>query len=139
MAGSLTISPLVDTTVIIQYLRKDPEAIRYLSELQSPTISVITEGEVYEGCKDAEDMVKLQRTLQKFDILPITSEISQKAIILLKLYHLGYGFHLLDAFIIATALVYQLPVVTQNVKHFGIVKELTCIAWPLNIRDNRNI
>ncbi len=120
---------LLDTTVIIDFLRKDKKAIEYLSSLSSPTISIITEGEIYEGAISANELKILIKTLSNFTILPITEEISILGIGLLRQYRLSHGLHILDAIIAATATCSNLILKTGNYKNFQFIKDLQVEKW----------
>ncbi len=51
-------------------------------------------------------------------ILPITENISQKAIDLLETFALSHGLQMGDALIASTAIEHNLTLLTGNVKHF---------------------
>lgn len=121
---------LLDTTIIIDYLRGDEKAATYIQRLTSPMISIITEAEVYEGARDKKDLRRIEKTLASFTIIPVTPQICKVAIQILKQYRLSHGLLTLDALIAATAVTYNYSLVTSNVKHFRAIKELSVIPWP---------
>lgn len=57
-------------------------------------------------------------------ILMINEEISARAMFLVERYYLSHSLTLADALIASTAIVYGLPILTGNDKHFRIVKNL---------------
>lgn len=123
------VNQLLDTTVLIDYFRGYKVAIEYIANLNRPTISIISEAEIYEEVRNTIELGKVVKTFEQFFILPITEEISRISIDLLKRHRLAHGLHTLDAFVIATALVHNLAMVTSNTKHFRFVKELKLISW----------
>lgn len=120
---------LLDTNVIIDYLRGDRKALNYLQESITPLICVVSQGEIYQGAKNKEELRKLEQILKKFTVIPITPEISHMAIEFLKLYHLPHGLLILDSLIAATAIENKLTLVTGNVKHFIFIKDLKIKDW----------
>lgn len=124
---------LLDTTVIINYLRGDTQTVLYLNNLSNiPTLSIITEAEIYQGAKNALELNKWEKLISNLKILPITPEISFLAIKLLKHFRLSHGLHILDALIAATAIENKYTLITSNTKHFQMVKELKLNSWPLD-------
>jgi len=119
---------LLDTTVVIDFLRGNKKAANYLAHLVTPTISIITEAEIYQGAKNKSDIKTWEKFLIRFKIIPITAEISRLAIKLLKKYRLSHGLHILDALIAAIAIENSLALVTENTKHFSYIKDLKVIS-----------
>lgn len=122
---------LLDTTILIDFLRGDRKIAQYLQDLPLPTISIVTEAEIYQGAKNKNDLIQWEKFLTRFNILPITSEISRLGINLLKKYRLSHGLHILDALIIATSLVHHLTIITANIKDFHYVEGLKILSWPI--------
>ena len=122
---------LLDTTILIDFLRGNRKTAQYLKNLPLPTISIITEAEIYQGAKNKNDLIQWEKFLNNFNILPITTEISGVAINLLKKYRLSHGLHILDALNMATGIIHRLPIITANVKDFHYAEELKIISWPI--------
>lgn len=122
---------LLDTTVIVDYLRGDNKVIAYFNMLpNTPTISLITEAEIYQGAKNTAELTKWGKFLSKLIVLPITPDISHLAISLLKKHRLSHGLHILDTFIASTSIIHNYTLVTANAKHFQIIKDLRLESWP---------
>lgn len=122
---------LLDTTVIVDYLRGDPHTVLYFNNLQTvPIVSLITEAEIYQGAKDTAELKKWEKFITHLKVIPVTPEISLLAINLVKQFSLSYGLHILDAFVAATALVHHHALVTANIKHFQMIKGLKLFPWP---------
>ena len=63
---------LIDTDVLIDYLRNRPEAVAYLESITVPMlISVITVAELYAGVKEGIERVKLDAFISAFEIVPL--------------------------------------------------------------------
>ncbi len=63
--------------------------------------------------------------MRKAEKLPLTPAITVQAIRLMEELGLSHGMQMGDALIAATALEYQLTVLTCNVKHFKAIPNLT--------------
>ena len=64
---------LIDTDVLIEYLRGRSEAVEYLEGLTSDLyLSVISVAELFAGIKGNEEGNSLEQLLQVFVILPVT-------------------------------------------------------------------
>lgn len=123
---------LLDSTVIVNYLRGDTKTVLYLNNLPIPTISIITEAEIYQGAKNAQELKKWEKLMSNLKIVLITPEISSAAVNLVKQHHLSHGLHILDALIAATAIENKYTLLTSNIKHFQMIKGLNLKPWPLN-------
>lgn len=118
MADSL----LIDTDVLIDYLRDKAEAVSYLENLREPLlISVITVAELYAGVRDGVERTKLDEFIRAFEIVPIDQEISVKGGLYRRDYMKSHNVGLADALIAATAEVHQARLVTLNGKHFPML------------------
>ena len=115
-----TITPLLlDTDILIDYLRGRPEAIAYLDRLTNPLfISVITVGELYAGVRDGAERSRLDSFLLAFTIIPIDQATAVTGGLLRRDYGKSHGMGLADALIGATAQVHGLTLVSLNRKHF---------------------
>lgn len=121
---------LLDTSIIVDYLRKNKKAASFLSSLEKPLISVITAGEVYQGCRNKKELKEVKETLSFFNIIPINETISQLSLELLEKHTLSFGLLIIDSLIAATAIKNNLTLITANVKHFKMIKTLKLEKWP---------
>lgn len=120
-------TPIIDTTVIVDYLRGHKEAADYLNGLDVATVSIITTAEIFQGARDKNHLKKLERTLNNFDILSVSETISSLAVSLIKQYTLSHNLRIPDGLIAATALDHKSPLATTNIKHFSMIKSLKVI------------
>jgi tRNA(fMet)-specific endonuclease VapC len=112
---------LLDTSILIRYLRKAPGYLDMLQRLGlegSLVISAITRLEVVRGMREHER----QETFALFGSLetaPVNAEIADLAGELILSWHeRGVILGDMDAIIAASALIGGLPLVTTNPKHF---------------------
>jgi predicted nucleic acid-binding protein len=117
---------LVDTDVMIWHLRGHPAAAQRLNKIEQLTISAVTYMELLQGIRNREELAALQKSLEmrKAEKLPLTPAITSKAIRLMEELGLSHGMQMGDALIAATALEYQLTVLTGNVRHFKAILNL---------------
>jgi predicted nucleic acid-binding protein len=115
---------IVDTDVLIWYLRGNLNAFNAIEELDGFSVSVVTYMELVQGMRNREELEKLRRALGTWNtvILHITEEISAKAMFLVEQYHLSHSIHLADALIGATAISHGLTLLTGNDKHYKVMK-----------------
>ena len=111
---------LIDTDVLIWYLRGHAEAGRLLDSLAEPTLSAVTYMELVQGCRDKQELSLLKKDMgmRGTRILPIDANISDRAVSLIEIHALSGGLQMADALIAATGLIHGLSLVTGNAKHF---------------------
>lgn len=70
---------LIDTDVLIDYLRGRPEAVAYLESLSEDLlISAITIAELYAGVRDGKERSQLDIFISAFEVAPTTREVAVK-------------------------------------------------------------
>jgi len=114
---------LLDTDVLVDYLRGREEAAAYL-EARSETllISAITVAELYAGVREGEESRRLAQFLGAFEIIPLDAEIARQGGLCHRDYGPGHGVGLADALIAATAALHQAKLVTLNARQFPMVE-----------------
>lgn len=117
---------LIDTDVIIWYMRGNDRARDFLDGHPRFRISVVTYMELVQGMRNKQELVALRRALRnwKAEIIYINEEISSKAMFYVEQHYLSHAIHLADALIAATAVTYGLPLLTGNDRHYKIIKEV---------------
>jgi predicted nucleic acid-binding protein len=113
---------LLDTDVLIDYLRGHAEAVTYLEGLTAHLlISAITVAELYAGVRDVTERTRLDTFISAFEVAPIEREIAVKGGLYRRDYGKSHNVGLADALIAATAMVKQATLVTLNKKHFPML------------------
>ena len=117
---------LVDTDVLIWYLRGNDKAKEIIDGLPSFSISVITYMELVQGMRNKRELTELRRALRdwKAKIIYINEEISSKAMFLVERHFLSDSMQLADALIASTALTNGMPILTGNDKHYKVLTQL---------------
>lgn len=118
------LEPLLDTDVLIDYLRGNPKATAFVSALPDTVyVSTITVAELHVGVREGPERVALADLLSTLRTLDISSEIAQQAGLLRRDYGRSHGVGLNDCLIAATAVVHGLQACTLNIKHFPSLKK----------------
>jgi predicted nucleic acid-binding protein len=113
---------LVDTDVVVEYLRGRTEASEWLESQEADLlVSVITVAELFAGVKGEHESQSLDRFLSALAVLPATDEIGRLAGRYRRDYGQSHGTGLADALIAATAAVTDSLLATFNRRHFPML------------------
>jgi predicted nucleic acid-binding protein len=117
---------LVDTDVLIWYMRGNEKAGRTIKDLDRFSISVVNYIELVQGLRSKEELNILRNFLKTWpaDMIYINEEISTKAMFLVEEFYLSHCLQLADALVGATAVIYGLPLLTANAKHYAMIKNI---------------
>ncbi len=116
---------LVDTDVLIDYLRGQTDAVTYLEGLAHPLLmSVITLAELYAGVREGDERTKLDQFVKAFELILLDTEIARKGGLFRRDYLKSHNVGLADALIAATADREQAMLVTLNEKHFPMLSQV---------------
>lgn len=116
---------LIDTDVLIDYLRDYPEAVSYVEARQEHLfISVVTVAELYAGVREGEERTRLEHFLRAFEIVPLDLHLAIQGGLYRRDYNKSHNVGLADALIAATAAQRQVPLVTLNRKHFPMLQDV---------------
>jgi predicted nucleic acid-binding protein len=117
---------LVDTDVLIWYLRGNEKAAKIISANAPFSISVITYMELLQGLRDKKELRTLQKFLKQWSIkiIQISENISTHAMFFVEDYYLSHSMELADAIIAATALEYHEKLLTANDKHYCFIPNI---------------
>ena len=113
---------LIDTDVLIDYLRGKAEAVSYLEGLtESLLVSVITVAELYAGVREGAERTKLDEFIRAFEIVPVGREVAIRGGLYRRDYMKSHNIGLADALIAATVEFRRATLVTLNSKHFPML------------------
>lgn len=114
---------LVDTDVIIWFLRGHRKAARELERLGEFAVSAVTYIELVQGMRNKEELRGLRLALRDWGtrVLPITDDISDRATFYVEEHFLRANLRIADALIAATAAVHAIPLLTGNVKRYRVI------------------
>lgn len=116
---------LLDTDVIIEYLRGRDEAIRYVESLEGGLyVSAITVAELYSGVKGIDEEAALERFLDAFEVIPIDRALARLGGMCRQRNKPAHGTGLADAIIATSAESVGAALVTFNKRHFPMIKNV---------------
>ena len=117
---------LIDTDVLIWYMRGNEKAYQVVENLDDFSISVVTYMELVQGLRNKKELNQLRKALHGWNtqILYVSEEISTKAMFYVEQHFLSHSMQLADALIGATAIAYGFPILTENDKHYKVMKNL---------------
>ena len=117
---------VIDTDVIIWYMKGNQKAYKTIENSTNFFISVVTYMELVQGMRNKKEHHHLRKALHGWNskILYISEEISVKAMFFVEQHYLNHSIQLADALIGATAVAYGLPILTSNDKHYKILKDI---------------
>jgi len=127
----------LDTNIITAFLKNDSRVVErvsdYLEFLDKLTINIISYYEILRGLKDLGNEEKLRRFdnfTQENELVFITKDTIEKAAeIYAYLKKEGNLIEDADILMASTAIVEDLVLITNNLKHFKRVKDLRLDNW----------
>jgi predicted nucleic acid-binding protein len=104
--------------------REKRKATDFLNNNQGFFISIITKLELIQGTLNKQELrnIKIALKLWQTQRLPINNEISEEALRLSDIFFHSHSLGMTDALIAATAIHFDLPLVTGNLKHFSVLE-----------------
>ncbi len=116
---------LLDTDVLIDYLRGRAEAITYVEGQTVPLlISAVSVAELYAGGRDGSERQALDTFITAFEIVAVSRDIAVKGGLFRRDYDRSHGTGLADAVIAATCEVRQAELVSSNKRHFPMLAQV---------------
>lgn len=122
---------LVDTDVLVWYLRGAERARAFLGQIRSPAISSVTYIELVQGMRNKRELAALRRSLKAWraPVLPVGESASRRAMVLVEQHFLSHSLRLADALIAATAIDAGLPLATGNLKRYRVIEGLSLVPF----------
>lgn len=125
---------LIDTSIIIEYLRKQNKQKSILYNIVNSYdlyLSTVAEFELYTGATNAQKRRDLQEVMVWCTVLPLTSAVAQAAAtIYQQLRAKNQLIEIRDILIAATAIAHDLPIMTLNSGHFMRIDGLQLSSPP---------
>ncbi len=117
---------LIDTDVIIWYLKGNQHAYDFINKLDNFCISSVTYMELIQGMRNKDELRMLQKTLKSWNVktIYISEEISAKSLFFMEEYFLSHSMQLADSLIGATSSLYGMQLITANDKHYKVIKDI---------------
>lgn len=117
---------IYDTDILIWVQRGNNKAAKLIEADNNRFISIQTYMELLQGAKNKTHHKYVKDFFSDFEflVLPFTENIGHRALIYVEEYALSSNMRSGDAIIAATAIENNLQLVSSNIKHFKVVKEL---------------
>ena len=116
---------LLDTDVIVDYLRGQPSAIAFVDGLSvQPATSVVVVAELYAGVRDGDERAKLEALLFMTTVLPLSRAAAIEGGLYRRAFGKSHGSGLDDCLIAATSQIHGARLVTLNRKHFPMLADV---------------
>ncbi|MFZ9115072.1 MAG: type II toxin-antitoxin system VapC family toxin [bacterium] len=117
---------LLDTDVLIDFLRGQPQAVQLLEDTDCEFhVSAVSVAELYVGVRDGREREVLDQLVGVLRTIEISTKIAQQAGLWRREYCKSHGTDILDALIAACADALQIPLATLNVKHFPMLPRVS--------------
>jgi len=128
---------LIDTDVLIEYLRGSEPAARFLEGLEADLlISAISVAELFSGAKGSEELTALDQFMLAFEVIPVDERLARHGGTLRQEYHPSHGVGLADALIAASAMASGAELLTFNKRHYPMLEN---VRVPCRRRSGRSL
>jgi predicted nucleic acid-binding protein len=116
---------LVDTDVMIDFLRGHPKAVALLKKHSSRIIlSSIVAAELYAGVRGAKELDALDNLLSLFRVIPVSPSLARAGGLNKRDYFKAHGVGLAYAIVAATCEAENAALKTLNIKRYPMIKGL---------------
>ena len=117
---------LCDTNIFIELFNGSGRITDELQRIeeQNIAISVVFTSELVYGALNKVELAQILRALGGVRTLPLNESIGELQLELLTSYSLSHNLNLPDALIAATAIHYQVPLFTLNLKDFRYLEQV---------------
>jgi len=117
---------LIDTDVLIWYFRGNERARKVIDAEKNFSLSAVTYIELVQGMRNKRELNLFRKSLHCWNakIIYISEEISAKAMFYVEQHFLSHSLQLADALVASTAVEYGMPLLSANVKHYKVIKDV---------------
>jgi predicted nucleic acid-binding protein len=118
---------ILDTNILIEILKNNPNTIKELEKFDIHYISSITQMELFYGALNKRELNKLNQFINLFEVIPVSVEISNIATGLIYKYAKSHTLDIPDGLIAATSLVSNISLMTYNKKDFKYIENINIL------------
>jgi predicted nucleic acid-binding protein len=123
---------LLDTCVMIDYLRDRQEAIEFMRRQETrPAVSAVTAAELFAGVRSSAEEHRIETLCGRLLVHHVDPEVARLGGSYCRQYRHSHGVQLADALIAATARIHQARLVTRNARHFPMLDNVV-VPYRLN-------
>lgn len=116
---------LIDTNIVIEYLKNNTYLDNYI--LENLYLNDIVVMELYQGARSKNDLAFIKDKISIFKILKVEHNIMSLSTKIVEKYNLSHNMKIMDAIIASTAMIYDIELMTRNIKDFKYLKQLKLI------------
>ena len=118
---------LIDSDVFIWYFRGNNKAAKAIENANNVQMSSVVYMELLQRMRNKKELNFFKKFVQQQEIrcLPLTPEITARAIYFVELYSLSHGLRMADALIAATCDIHGDTLMTGNTVHYKMISSLT--------------
>ena len=122
---------IIDTDILIWYLRGNLKAKTAVEQNIPFSISVVTYIELVQGMKNKAEFIRVQKQIKKWEteIIQIDKDISSRAMFYVQEYAFSHSMTLADSLIAATAIQNSDRLFTANEKHYKFIPTLDLLKF----------
>ncbi|MGD9732950.1 MAG: type II toxin-antitoxin system VapC family toxin [Desulfamplus sp.] len=122
---------IIDTDILIWYLRGNENALKVVKANTPFSISAVTYIELIQGMRNKNELRLFKKQIQKWnvDIIQINKEISSRAMFYVEEFALSHSMMLADALIAATVIENSGILITANDKHYKFIPDIEWIKF----------
>ena len=117
---------IYDTDILIWIQRGNEKAATLIEKDDDKYLSIQSYMELLQGAKNKTQHKYIKNFISEFEfsILPLTENIGHRALIYVEQYALSSSMRTGETIIAATAIENNMSLVSSNMKHFKVVKDL---------------
>ncbi len=116
---------LIDTDVMVDFLRGHPKAVALVKKHSSRIIlSSIVTAELYSGVRGNEELDTLDNLVSLFRVIPVSPSLAKAGGLHKRDYVKAHGVGLADAIVAATSEAENAELKTLNIKHYPMIRGL---------------
>jgi predicted nucleic acid-binding protein len=117
---------LFDTNVFINFFNGNEETVDIFKRLGNRRILIpsVTVMELYQGMGNKNELNNMKKKIKHYSILHFNSHVSRLAIEYINTYSLSHHLQIPDAIIAASAVTFQMPLFTYNLKDFRFIPNI---------------
>lgn len=117
---------MIDTDVLIWYLRGHAGARKAVDSVEVPSVSAVTYIELVQGMRNKLELHAMKNVFSSAGVRVhhINEDISARAIACVERFYLSHSLQLADALIGATALAISEELLTANARHYSVIPGL---------------
>lgn len=118
---------ILDTNILIEILKNNKETITEVEKYDIHHISIISVMELFYGALNKNELQKLKKFVELFNIISLDEQISNIAKYLIYEYGKSHTLDIPDSLIASTAIKSNIPLLSYNKKDFKFITNLNLI------------